>query len=769
MVAQCGSDLPDGVEGHKRFADGNDLPSLVAGVKEYISTLPPTPMGVPAQCKRAQGMPLPATRFVGRSDEMWKIHVSLQGDTTILAGSTNTAKGGHGLAQVLGCGGMGKTLLAAEYVSRFGTAWPGGVFWLNAGGPAGGDKHLQKLLEQLKLLMFSLALPENVVAFFQGFKDVQQEMIIAATRNRLSDLLPNDKNWLWIVDNFPLELKEKDARFWTAPPVKGDLGKTLITTRNQRLGGVGQKIDTKKLDPDAAYALLTARIPPNNKEEEGFAQALCTELGCHALSLDIAGALRELTFKTYRELALAIKETPAVVYNNDLSADLPGDYDDNILKTLRLSLDSCSPQALALLKMASCLAPGVPIPCSLLEDAGAGNPELLADLLRQTSLATLKEKELTLHAAVTHSVRLIYEDTNEYIPALVRALTKALEKAPTLGTLECQETITPYLPHIDDITTDPRTESEIKLLLLQGRALRQGGLFSPAEEAEERAYQAARAHLGADHFLTLASMNNLAETAWARGNFGKALISAEGALSGRRRILGPEHPDTLKSMGNVAAILWAQEKFSEARDLQEEALAVHRRTLGAEHPDTLSSMNNLAETLRAQKEFAEAHHLQEKILDVRRRVLGAEHPDTLSSMNNLASTLIAQDKITAARDLHEQTLLARRRVLGPEHPNTVISMNNLAHAFWKQEDFAAARQLEEQALSVRRRVLGDDHPDTLASMHNLACTLWKMGDSNDALAYWKMALEGLARVLGPTHRMTEAVRKRYSEALAEGH
>ena len=37
---------------------------------------------------------------------------------------------GTGLVQVQGMGGIGKTLLAEEYALRFGSAYPGGVFWL---------------------------------------------------------------------------------------------------------------------------------------------------------------------------------------------------------------------------------------------------------------------------------------------------------------------------------------------------------------------------------------------------------------------------------------------------------------------------------------------------------------------------------------------------------------------------------------------------------------------------------------------------------------
>jgi tetratricopeptide (TPR) repeat protein len=766
MVARCGSDLPSGVEGHKRFADADDLPALVTGVKAYLETLPEAPMGVPPLPKRAEGMPPPPTRFVGRTNEMWDLHVSLQGNTTVLSGSTNAAKGGHGLAQVQGCGGMGKTLLATEYVDRFGAAWPGGVFWLRAGGPDGKDNHLAQLIDQLQDVMLLTMDGAEVGPIFEGLKSLPPEKMILALKKKLADVLPSTAPWLWVVDDLPLGLNADEARQWLAPAVAGNCGRTLITTRSQGLGGVGQTVPVQELDPDAAYALLTVRKPPQGDEEEATAKALCQTLGYYALAIDIAGALRELVYDSYHALAEAITSAPAKVYDNKIALDLPNDYSENVIKTLRLSLQACSPESLTLLKMAACLAPGVPIPCDLLKAAGASAPEEAAALLKRASLVTFEQGTVSLHAAVAHSVRLNYQDAQESRPALVDALINIFETAPTLGTLESQQVLTPILPHVDAITSDPKTESEIGLLIIRGLALNKGGLLAFAREVEERAVKAAQTTLGAEHPATLTCMNNLAETLWAQGDPAAARRLEEEVYSVRRRVLGPEHPATLTSMNNLASMLMAQGDPAAARRLEEEVYSVRRRVLGSEHPATLTSMNNLASTLMAQGDPAAARRLEEEALSVSRRVLGSEHPATLTRMNNLAGTLWAQGDPAAARRLEEEALSVSRRVLGSEHPATLTSMNNLAETLWAQGDHAAARCLQEEALSVRRRVLGSEHHSTLGSIHNLACTLWEMGDHQEAISYWETALPGFERVLGVNHSTTETVRNVYSQAKA---
>jgi hypothetical protein len=77
-------------------------------------------------------MRLGSNRFVGRVADLWAIHSGLlKHNFAMITGS------GTGLVQVQGMGGIGKTLLAEEYALRFGSAYPGGVFWLRATSDTG--------------------------------------------------------------------------------------------------------------------------------------------------------------------------------------------------------------------------------------------------------------------------------------------------------------------------------------------------------------------------------------------------------------------------------------------------------------------------------------------------------------------------------------------------------------------------------------------------------------------------------------------------------
>jgi hypothetical protein len=62
-------------------------------------------------------------KFVGRVGAIWDLYDSLFRDSTIVL---------QGTGVVAGTGGLGKTQLAIEYAHRFGPAYTGGVYWVNA-------------------------------------------------------------------------------------------------------------------------------------------------------------------------------------------------------------------------------------------------------------------------------------------------------------------------------------------------------------------------------------------------------------------------------------------------------------------------------------------------------------------------------------------------------------------------------------------------------------------------------------------------------------
>ncbi len=139
-------------------------------------------------------------KFVGRVSAIWDLFDSLFRDSTTVL---------QGTGMVAGTGGLGKTQLAIEYAHRFGSAYPGGVYWVNA------DRGLTEMVTRI-----SAAAGIDVDTRAEEAEQVAQLWHGLNARN-----LP----CLVILDNLP-----EDVALRPYLPTTGRLH-TIITTRRQDL------------------------------------------------------------------------------------------------------------------------------------------------------------------------------------------------------------------------------------------------------------------------------------------------------------------------------------------------------------------------------------------------------------------------------------------------------------------------------------------------------------------------------------------------------
>jgi hypothetical protein len=136
LIPETGFDpLPEVLREQQSMAwpqDDAGFAALAAKIRAHVTRLSGTLAGArsPAMPGYYGMVPVEAARFVGRVRELWALHDQLTANRM----SIITGVVGQAAAQVRGLGGNGKSLLAREYAIRFGPAYPGGVFWLNAYG-----------------------------------------------------------------------------------------------------------------------------------------------------------------------------------------------------------------------------------------------------------------------------------------------------------------------------------------------------------------------------------------------------------------------------------------------------------------------------------------------------------------------------------------------------------------------------------------------------------------------------------------------------------
>ena len=543
--------------------------SIAGQVGQLQGALAPT--GLP-QLPLCYGFtPVEAPYFVGRARELWELH----GQLTANRMSIVTGTAGQAVVQLRGLGGIGKSLLAREYAIRFGPAWPGGVFWLNAYGhddtkgalDAGSREALR--LDQVR------AFAERMGICTDGLKP---EEVQGALSRRLKE---QGQPCLWIVDDLPSGLDSNAIERWAAPWAGAA---TLITTRSTEYGALGQHVDLDVLEEQDACRLLTARRAPKGPAEEQAVREIAGELGRHPLAIEIAAAFLAKGTMNFTDYLGELRrdDQDAVEYGASLREALPTGHERSIAATLLKSIRQLGPEGADLLRLAAALAVE-PIPVSLMrevfEEAGVHQATAaLTGALDQADSLSLCQKAADdarlVHTLVSRTVRRYWRD-----PARAEGLRQAAVRA--------------LIRRLEGKVEDPDGRRRVAREVAHAQHLVSGGLAN-----------AELATLG----LWIARYH------YSSGDFRSARALEEQVLEARRRLLGPEHPDTLTAMVNLASTLWAQGELGAARALKEQVLEACRRLLGPEHPDTTIAAWNYWLTLRAAGEQEAAARVFEECL-----------------------------------------------------------------------------------------------------------------------------------------------------------
>jgi tetratricopeptide (TPR) repeat protein len=777
----------------QRYASVADADAARSFLLEATRLPPPLRIGKVPFVPQVGLAPTIGDAFVGRADDLWRIHDLLwteRGDPATAAGLTGSIEA---------IGGFGKTRLALEYLYRFGPRhFKGGLFWINAES----DPELQ-LYDVLQSLNPSAPAIEHVR---QGSGGVPGS-VARAIRSRPDDA-PTP---LFIIDNVPEPQPAQPPKpLDTWCPVLGEVP-VLTTSRTQvALGARGSvialPIDT--LDPASAVELLTTELRRDQLDDAEW-KHIAEWVGHLPLALEVLNRLLRSGEITPRALLnLSHEQRPSAAVDAAMESIrhvVPEGALRGITEAFSASYNLLSPDEQYAARLIAWMAPA-PIPTFVIDALG---PEVFAPgtraKLRNRSFVTDVRDGSgafwgAMHRILADFLRAQSEAPDEETKVVSSLLTRLMEGAEGQGATgsalvrECaplassvfdnwiagpmdengfsraghfayeagttlarwgHPALAGYLFAVLATASGRRLGDEHPYALSSLAALantqRHRGDHSGAQERQERVLEARQRLLGDEHADTLMSMHSLALTLSLRGDLQRAQKLQETALEVSRRVLGDEHEDTLCAMDILAVIQNMRGDYPGAQELQETALEARRRILGDEHRDTVDTMHNLALTLALRRDHAGAQEWQESVLKVMLEIRGSEHPATLMAMSNLADTLRARGDHAGAQELQERALDAQRRILGDEHPDTLTSVDVLALTLHDRGDFAGAQELQERVVETKRRVLGEEHPDTLLSMHNLAATLRDRGDHAGAQELQRCTLEARRRVLGDEH------------------
>lgn len=634
--------------------------------------------------------------FTGRDSMLIRLHEQLRSS-------------GAAVVQALhGMGGVGKTLLAIEYIHRHADDYDA-VWWIDAERISLVEGQFAEFAVAAGVATAGLPVPAAAAA------------VSAAMRQR--------DRWLVAFDN-------ADDPVTLRPWLPQGPGQVLLTSRNPGWTQVACPIEVTLFTRVESIRLLQELVPSVADEE---ADRVADKVGDLPLAVAQAGGTLAETHMKIDDYLIGLDTESARV----LEIGVPATYPVPLTAVVRDTtgrLTQVDPIATQILQVCTFLAPEAIPPAwftALARQEPAAMPKQLASLagraftlyqvlgrLAKYGLARMTPEGPLVHrltAAITRQA--LEPDQHDRSRRIAERLIVNADPGNPYEAATWPAWAL-MLPHLNALNLAATTDMELRRLACNAihfQAIR--GSYREAHDLASALHLSWVNFLGADQPDTLSVAHRLAWILNRLGRYPDARALSEDNLARRRRVLGPDDPNTLRTAANLAWTLDRQGEYSAARTLAEDALVRQRRVLGFDHLQTFNTADTLAAVLAHLGEYSAARALAEDTLTRRRRVLGEDHPRTLNMAADLASTLDHLGEYGAARTLAEDALARQQRVLGDEHPATLKTADVLAIVLGHSGELQAAYALYKDTYRRRCRVLGENHPDTLESAHVFAATL----------------------------------------------
>ena len=205
------------------------------------------------------------------------------------------------------------------------------------------------------------------------------------------------------------------------------------------------------------------------------------------------------------------------------------------------------------------------------------------------------------------------------------------------------------------------------------------------------------------------------------------------------------------TLHTLANLLFRQGKHAPAEETFRRALSIKRAALGADHPDYAASLHTLALVLLKEGKTSEAEETLHEALEVKKKALGEGHPSYATSLHSLAEVVGQAGRFTEAEGLLRQAAAVKADTLGPTHPSVGVSLQTLAGIVLKLGRPAEALELMRRALPIQTEALGPDHPSVAASLQTLGLILSERGELGEAETCLRQALAAQQSRLGDRH------------------
>ncbi|MBD1942100.1 tetratricopeptide repeat protein [Coleofasciculus sp. FACHB-712] len=693
---------------HDLTATSTDLKTVEGESKSVANNIPPSG----------------AKEFVGRTEELLKVHQLLQENKQV------------GIAAVAGMGGVGKTELATQYARQYLSSYAGGVCWLSAQGNTG----------------------TGIIRFFQlKFEiDPPQDWELTEQLEFCWEKW-HPGNVLIVLDDVT-DYKQQVKPY--LPPPELSRFKVLLTTRVQ-FGSSLPQLRLDVLKPLAAMKLLESIIGRERlKREAWVARKLCEWLGYLPLGLELVGRYLDQQPNLLLEKLLARLERKRLEHEAIQKPDPLMRYELGVAAAFDLSWEQLDDNAQTIGAWLSLYALA-PIPLSLeIEDDEEQETweKALSDLISLHLLQHLGEETYRLHPLIRQFFQQKLnksaeaEELKRQFAALMVAVAREIPQQPT-----CEDIInfSPVIPHIEEaanyLIEYINDEDLIWSFTGLGRFYNGQGFYQQAEPWLKQCVEVVKSRLGAEYPDVAASLNSLAGLYYSQGRYSEAEPLFLQALDIAQKSLTADHPQIAIGLNNLAGLYYSQGRYSEAEPLFLQALDIAQKSLPLNHPQIATHLNSLAGLYRSQGRYSEAEPLFLQALDIAQKSLHPDYPSIVIHLNSLALLYSDQGRYSEAEPLLLQSLDIDKKSLPPDHPQIATDLNNLSGLYYSQGRYSEAEPLLLQALDIAQKSLPTNHPQVATDLNNLAGLYYSQGRYSKAEPLFLQALDIDKKSLPPDH------------------
>lgn len=682
--------------------------------------------------------------FVGRESELRAIARVLKVERT----ATITT----------GLGGVGKTQLAAEFVHRYGQFFTGGVFWLSLSNPA-----------TVATEVAACGGP-GVLELYQ----VEDALTLEEQMRRVLGAWASDLPRLLVFDSC-----EDESLLAEWLPTTGGC-RVLVTSRrvlwDAALGVVTLPLDV--LARTQSIALVKKHRPDLNDAE---ANVIAQELGDLPLALHLAGSYlaryRGEAVDVYLERlrSAAVLEDPSM--QGGWIAYRPTGRELHVARVFALSadrLDQANPVdmlSIALLARSARLAPGNPIPRSLLAATLAKfhkNDREIEEAIRRILDLGLIEEEAS---GALRQHRLICAFAQERIVDVDAQLD--VEEGIAAQTSEINNTRNPllftalhtHLRAVTDMAMAREDDDAARLCSSLGYQLLVFGKYSDARVYYSRALEIDRAIHGSEHDAVVSDLQNLAHLSQNEGDYATALRLYRETFETWEKAGRHGTPTAAILFHNYASLLKEIGEYDAALPLYEQALRLDIDMYGTEHIEVAIDLNNLGELRRLHGDFVAAQELYQRAINVFEQLKDTPHPGIAAVYNNLADVSVLLGKYHTAKELYEQSLKIAESSLGKDHPDVATVLGNIGWVLYRLGNYTGAQEYYERSLAIIERDQSTTHPRYAAVLNNMAELLSAQQQQEAALPLYRRAVSIVQNTLGSDHPYVAQTLNNMGDAL----